>query len=208
MKRRPDFERQIMWVKITKAYAGPLGMFLAGQKYDISGPVADKLRKALGKGSVINICAPWEEGLDTKAIAATKLKKQANDAIAAAVSLRAEAVSLAAKAGSLVEPADKKQKLDKETNAAAEKAIEKSTAKNATDNDKQKTQFLVRAHEYANLEFEKAISELRLALAESGLKRMEAEDAEQKATKLAAATGIKFEPAGVAKTEAAGNSQG
>jgi hypothetical protein len=83
-----------MWVIITKAYAGPLGIFIGGQKYDVPKPTIEQLRKELGKEHVIDTCAPWDEHKDHKAVAAVELKTKAETAIKQVEQMQTEMIEL------------------------------------------------------------------------------------------------------------------
>jgi len=83
-----------MWVKINKAYAGPLGMFTAGTKEDLPEEKIKQLRKAIGDENIIDTCAPWDEHKDHKAVAANELKRKATAAIAEVERKQARMASL------------------------------------------------------------------------------------------------------------------
>ena len=86
-----------MWVIIKKPFAGVLcgAMFqTAGGKNDLTEGQIAELRKILGKENVIDVCAPWDEHKDHKAVAAAKRKAKANAAIAKVESIKARLVEL------------------------------------------------------------------------------------------------------------------
>ena len=84
-----------MWVKINKSYAGPLGMFVIGERRDID----EKILKQLPGDCFEISIAPWEEHVDHKAVAAAELKQKALAAIAGVESMQAEMVGLRKVAG-------------------------------------------------------------------------------------------------------------
>lgn len=83
-----------MWVIINKTYTGPLGMFFAGQKYEIPKETVKQLRSELGEKNVVETCAPWDEHKDHKAAKAAEAKQKVNAAIAKVGQLQAELKSL------------------------------------------------------------------------------------------------------------------
>ena len=183
-----------MWVLINKTYAGPLGMFFAGQKYDIPGPVADALRKKLGKGSVINTCAPWDEHKDHKAIAAAELKERALRVIKLAEECSASLRELDKQIKARADELDAARQRDEGARNEADDTVAKAKAKNATDKQKAEAVRAARRSDLRDAELMKAEALMNLAVAERLLKSLEAEDVIRETTELAKQAGIEWPP--------------
>jgi len=67
-----------MWVIFKKTYAGELGMFFAGLKYDLPESVLKLLKKARAK--IKKCLAPWDEHKDAKTITKAEAKQMQSDA--------------------------------------------------------------------------------------------------------------------------------
>ena len=191
-----------MWIIMRKTYSGPLGSFFAGQKYDLPESTVKQLKKSYYKET----CAPWDEGKDVKAISQAQLVAEAKDVKVWADVLADRADEAKQKADSLVDGVSAKQNEARKAEQAAKTAIARAD-KAAEHADKQPsakslakaTKLIAIAHqldsdaERKNLEFQKAYAELSAAIAESGLKQLEAEDAKRQAKELAGQAGIEFE---------------
>ncbi|MCJ7778640.1 MAG: hypothetical protein MUP16_10035 [Sedimentisphaerales bacterium] len=79
-----------MWVLLKSTYAGPLGMFIEGQKMDLPKEKVAAIRKAIGDKNVVDTCAPWEEGIDMKAAKHNAFLEKVHNAIAKAENLSTE----------------------------------------------------------------------------------------------------------------------
>ena len=187
---------------MKKTYSGPLGSFFAGQKYDLPESTVKQLRKSYYKET----CAPWDEGKDVKAIEQAQLVAEAKDVKVWADVLADRADEAKQKADSLLAGVSAKQDEARKAEQAAKAAIARAdkadehAKKRPSDNAAAKAIELKRIayqlameHERKSLEFQKAHAELSAAIAESGLKQLEAEDAERKAKELAGQAGIEFE---------------
>jgi len=76
-----------MWVLFKATYAGPLGLFVAGSKMDLTKEKVAALRKAIGDKNVVDTCAPWEEGVDMKAAKHNEFLRKVHQAIGTAETL-------------------------------------------------------------------------------------------------------------------------
>ena len=191
-----------MWIIMRKTYSGPLGVFFRGQKCDLPESTIKQLRKSYYKET----CAPWDEGKDVKAIEQAQLVSEAKDAQTRAKLLADKADEAIQKADSLIAGVSAKQSEIGKTEQAAKTAIARAD-KAAEHADKQPsvkslakaTELIAIAHqldsdsERKELESQKANAELTAAIAESGLKQLEAKDAKRKAKELAEQAGIKID---------------
>ena len=191
-----------MWIIMRKTYSGPLGSFFRGQKYDLLESTVKQLRKSYYKET----CAPWDEGKDVKAISQAQLVSEAKDVKVWADVLADRADEAKQKADSLVAGVSAKQDEARKAEQAAKTAIARAdkaaehAKKQPSDNAAAKatelnrtSHQLVMEHERKSLEFQKAHAEMSAAIAESGLKQLEAEDAKRKAKELAEQAGIKID---------------
>jgi len=173
-----------MWIVMSKTVVGPLGMHVAGERKDLPADVVAALRKQ-HPGCLKNSRPPWEDGVDIRAREMARLGERFAAATAKAEALRGQAETMAAQADGLVAPAAEHQKIEAQAKEAADKAVEAATK----DPDKKAQQIAVtraRLAEFAGLRCQRAQAELMLAIAQAGLKRMEAEDAGRHAGSLSA----------------------
>lgn len=175
-----------MWILIKKTYISPLGCFVAGHKYD---PLPEIIEQ-LPRHSFKKTCAPWDEHKDIKAIEQAQLKARARDAQVWADVLQDRADEAKQRADSLVAGVAKLQAKAKEAEAAAVKVIAEARKKNATNETQKHALGLAREAERKDLLSQKAHAELAAAIAEQGLKRLEAEDAKRKAKQAAKEAGL------------------
>jgi len=166
-----------MWLTMTDTYISGNGSFFKGIKYDLPLDII----KLLPKGCYKKCCAPWEEQKDKKSLQLIEAKAKAKDARVWADVLQSKADEAMQKADQFVHPASQKQEQAQAAKAAADKATKEAQKKDASDKAKRHAYGLVREYERKNLESQKAHGRLRVALAEVGLKRMEAEDAKRQA---------------------------
>jgi len=155
-----------MWIIMKETYAGQLGSFYAGQKYDLPEPVIQQLRQESPK-CCRNTCAPWDEQRDVKAIEKAQLLTDAKGAKVWADVCQDKVDKLKQKADELVPVVSQKQKELKQAKGA--------------DKERKK------------LEFAKAHGELTTAIAEHGLMQLRADDAKKKAKQLAKQAGLEPE---------------
>jgi hypothetical protein len=176
-----------MWVLFKKTYSGPLGIFVAGIKQDIPKEIAEKLGKFCSP-----IVAPWDEKIDHKAIAFAEDKKNAVAAIEKTVALRQKVEELMLRFNDLSKVFKQAQIVEENARKLAVKATEK-----ASDSDKSKKHItgLNRELKIRNFETQYVSGKFISAEADLSLAKLEAEDAEAIAAKLAEEAGIKFEPA-------------
>jgi len=177
-----------MWIKMLKTYAGPLGVFPAGQKFDLPESTVQQLKKE--KASFIKTGAPWDEQKDEVAILAAKDKGNALYALSRADKLQAEADRLLQQADDLVAIVSQNQTASQKADADAKKAIEKSKANTASKGLAKKAFELARKAETRDLISQKVQGEFQVARAVAGLKRIEAEDAKKYAEQKAKEAGL------------------
>jgi hypothetical protein len=84
-----------MWVKFKITYAGPLGLFTAGTKMDLTKEKIAAIRKKIGDENVVDTCAPWDEGVDMKAAKHNAFLEKVHNAIAKAENLTDECWDIA-----------------------------------------------------------------------------------------------------------------
>jgi len=176
-----------MWTLFKKVYSGPLGLFLAGIKYDIPKETAEKLGKFCQP-----VPAPWDEKIDHKAIACAEDKKNAIIALERAGYLRGKVYLIASKVADLSSAFKTAQVADDEARKLMDKAAEKRT-----DTNKSQKHFasLKRGFQFADARLQIASSRFAESQAEHTLAELEAEDAEREAAKLAEEAGLEFGPA-------------
>lgn len=161
-----------MWTKIQKTYSGKLGMFVIGQKYDLT----EATIKQFPKGTAVQCCAPWDEKIDTKAVAKLELVKNAK-----AAKMAVERIE--EKLTETTERRDAVKKFIGKAEVAAGEAhndfvlANKKKAKNAEG--------LKRESYRKQLIVKKEIARFETLAAECDLFEMEIEDAKQKANEAA-----------------------
>jgi len=202
-----------MWIKMLQTYSGPLGLYPAGQKFDLPEAAIEKLPKTVvieGKKKKQPLyeptCAPWDEQKDKKAIQLAKDKGEALYALSRADKLQTEAEQLQRQVDELVAIVSQNQAASQKAEANAKEMIAESKSGTASKELKKKAFGLAREAEIRDLIFEKVQGEFRVAVAVAGLKRMEAEDAKKYAEQKAKEAGI--EQADVTQSEDANNAKG
>lgn len=180
-----------MWIIITKTYAGPAGLFAAGLKYDLPESQAVLLKDEKGKRCWRETVAPWDEQTDREALRLAQQRQGYELARARAAGLRAESGELKQKADALVNVVADRQAAYKKAESQALEAKKAAEKKGASDKAKSRAFSLARESEKAGALFQLAHSNFSALLAEGELKRLEAEDAERQAKKLAKDLAIK-----------------
>ena len=178
-----------MWILMTKTYAGPEGIFAKGLRFDLPRAkcalLAEKGRKCWKA-----TCAPWDDQVDREAVKLAEAGQGYEIAVAKAAQLSAQAEEFRQRADACVTPVAALQALAVKAEAEAAKAVEIAERKQATDNQKRKAWGLVREHEKAHAVSELATAKMRVLMAEYALKRLEADDADKEAKRLANQLGI------------------
>lgn len=189
-----------MWILMLDTYVGGIGTFPKGHKLDL----APDILAHFPKGCYKKTCAPWEKEKDVKVIEQAKIKAKVKDAQLWADILQDKANEARQKADQLVHPASEKQAEADKAKEAADEVVELAEKKDATDEIKKQAFVLAREDNKKNLEFQKAHGQLTAAMAEAGLKQIEADDAKREAEKLTKAAEAKAQKQAEkkAKTEA------
>ncbi len=182
-----------MWIVMTKTYTGAVGPFARGCRYDLPERTVALLTDKGGKKCWKRSCAPWEDHVDQKAVRAAQARAGYEIARARAIKLAAEADDLKQKADAYVISARAAQAVSRKAEKEAVAAKTAAGKKGASDNARKKALGLARESEKAAAMFQIAHSGLTTLLAQSELKRLEAEDAKRESNKLAAQLGIEEE---------------
>ncbi len=181
-----------MWIKFKKTYSGHLGFFEGGIKKDLPESIVNQLPKKFYQKT----CAPWEEQTDPAALAVIAAHAKAAEAVQLAEKLRKIADEADRYRDELVPVATEKQDASDKAGQAAEQAVaaaKKADIKSKSENEKKKYRALlaranelVAVHNRADLESQKASGLLTAAIADAGLKHLDANAAKAEADQLAA----------------------
>ncbi len=185
-----------MWIKMKETVDLPgYRQLIKDDRVDLPTQIV----RQLPKDSYKKTCAPWDDHKDVEAIEKAQALARVEELLQAADQARATADLSKKKADAIVHPATVAQDLDAAAKKAAEKAIDSYNAakkhadKNkATEGEKEKADALlckqaatVRAHERTDLVQMLAHAELQAGIAKTGLRRMDAEEAEAEYQKAA-----------------------
>jgi len=167
---------------MKETYIGGIGTFLKGHRMDIP----EDLLEHIPKDCYRRCRAPWDEHKDRASAKLTEAESQAQAAQSKADQLRGEAEQLIAAKEGLFKKAAATQTVSDKARAAAKQLHEK---KDKSNNELKKLKGLVRTAEKTALEDMRAKGLLEVAIAEAGLKELDAQDSQAKADHLAAAAG-------------------
>ena len=175
-----------MWIEMTRTYAGVAGIFARGIKFDLPEATVEQLPKKSWKKSK----PPWEDNTDQDAIKQAEARQGYEIAKAKAELLAGAASAMRQAADACVKPVTEAQAVAKIAEDKALKAKELAEKKGATNKQKRRACGLAREHERADALFRFAMSKMQGLLAQVMLKRLEAEDAQTEAQRLANQLGL------------------
>jgi len=160
-----------MWIEMKSTYAGGVGMFIAGQRLDLPPDILEHIPT----DSYHECKAPWDEHIDPLAVQARVVEKATEHASRLAElyeQARAKADAMVGSVSQAQAELDNADKAAREASKAADKA--KGEGKKRLQAEAYGS---ARVHERASAVYQIAHAQLRIALADADLKRLDADDA-------------------------------